>query len=136
MGGGSGGPEATSAKCSGHSKSKCLSSPGVSISTKACKVERSTAICVSQSPGEPIVRLKGCSMAAIRGALTEAVRSGIIDRVIVVNPAASISRCSSPTDQQQIGQAGTKTTTSTNSARRLRIIAGALSSRSCSGCVV
>ncbi len=83
-----------------------------------------------------MVRLNGCSMAAMRGALTEAVRSGMIDSDMVVNPAASISRCSSPTDQQQIGQAGTRTTTSTNSSRKLRIIAGALSSKSCSGCVV
>jgi hypothetical protein len=58
------------------------------------------------------VRPRGYSMAAMRGTLTEAVRSGTGVRQMVVKPAASSSRCTSPTDQQQIGQAGTSTTTS------------------------
>jgi hypothetical protein len=44
-----------------------------------------------------------------------------IARVIVLKPALSISRCTSPTDQLQIGQAGTSKTTSTASSFRLRI---------------
>jgi hypothetical protein len=57
-------------------------------------------------------------MAAIPGAPAFTVRSGIMDSEIVLNPAASISRCTSPTDQQYTGQTGTSTTTSTCSARR------------------
>jgi hypothetical protein len=42
-------------------------------------------------------------MAAIRGAPLLAVSSGIIDSDIVLIPAASISRWTSPTDQQYTG---------------------------------
>jgi len=75
----------------------------------------------------------GYPIAAIRGALTEAVKSGIFEILMVLNPAASISRCTSPTDQQQIGHTGTRTTTSTASSRSLPMIAGTLSLSKCSG---
>ena len=73
-------------------------------------------------------------MAASRGTLTAAVRSGMRDSVIVLIPAASISLGTSPTDQQQIGQPGTSTTTSTSSRFMCRIMAGVLSSSSTCGC--
>jgi hypothetical protein len=57
-------------------------------------------------------------MPTSRGTLTDAVKSGMFDKVTVVNPALSISRCASPTDQQQTGQAGISTAKSTQSARR------------------
>ena len=86
--------------------------PGAWIVARAASVARSTAVWPAASPGWPRVRPNGYSMAAMRGTLTAAVRSGTGDRLMVVKPAASISRCTSPTDQQQIGQAGTSTTTS------------------------
>ena len=51
-------------------------------------------------------------MAATRGAPTDSVTAGMLVRVIVGMPAVSIARCTSPTDQLQIGQAGIKTTAS------------------------
>ena len=72
-------------------------------------------------------------MAATRGAPTEAVRLGIFERQIVVKPAASISRCASPTDQQQIGQLGTRMATSTNSSFNFWMTAGTLFSSISSG---
>jgi hypothetical protein len=39
-----------------------------------------------------MVSPNGCSIAAIRGAPTLAVSSGIMESEIVLNPAASISR--------------------------------------------
>jgi hypothetical protein len=136
MGGGSNRNARTSSGVSGHSNGKCTVPPGESISANASKTERRTAICPAESPGFPSVRLSGYSIAARRGTLTEAVRSGILDNVIVENPAISILRCSSPTDQQQIGQAGTSTTTSTSSSCKLRIIAGAVFSSSSSGSMI
>lgn len=119
---------------SGHSKGKCLTLPGVCISSSACRVARSTASCPARSPGCPTVRPKGYSIAATRGVLTAAVKSGILESVMVVMPAASIFLCTSPTDQQQNGQAGIRTTTSTSSSWRLLVMTGVLSSNSCSGC--
>jgi hypothetical protein len=71
--------------------------------------------------------------AAILGAPALAVSSGIMDSEMVLNPAASISRCTSPTDQQHTGQTGTSTTTSTCSSRSCRTILGRASRRSRSG---
>ena len=65
-------------------------------------------------------------VSACGGAATEAVRAAMFDRLRVLKPAASISRCASPTDQQQIGQTGTSKTTSTFSALRLAMIGGIL----------
>ena len=65
-------------------------------------------------------------MAATRGAPTEAVSSAMFERQIVLKPAASISRCASPTDQLQIGQLGTSKSTSTCSSFNCWIIAGTL----------
>jgi hypothetical protein len=65
---------------------------------------------------------------------TAAVRSGMFDRQMVLKPAASISRCASPTDQQQIGQLGTRTTTSTRSSLSCCTMAGILSRSIASGC--
>ena len=75
----------------------------------------STASCPSRSPGLPRVRLIGVLMPAKRGTLTAAVRSGMLERVRVLKPAASILRCTSPTDQLHSGQAGTSRTISTAS---------------------
>ena len=75
-------------------------------------------------------------MAASRGTLMAAVRSGMLDSVIVLRPAASISLCTSPTDQQQTGQPGTNTTTFTPSRFICRIMAGVLSPNSACGCRV
>lgn len=65
-------------------------------------------------------------MPAMRGAPTEAVSSGIGERVTVGTPAFSISRCTSPTDQQQVVQKGARSTRSTSSLLIRRIIAGTL----------
>jgi hypothetical protein len=75
-------------------------------------------------------------MAASRGTPTDAVRSGTLDRLIVLSPAASILLCTSPTDQQQIGQPGIRTTAFTPSCFMPRIMATVLSSRSTCGCRV
>lgn len=72
-------------------------------------------------------------MAAIRGAPTEAVKSGIIDSVTVEKPAASNSLAASPTDRQQKGQTGTSATTSTASCFIRAIMAGTLRSRNSFG---
>ena len=72
-------------------------------------------------------------MAAILGAPTERVNSGIIESEMVEIPAASICLCTSPTDRQQKGQTGTSKATSAPSAFIRWIIAGALSSNSSRG---
>ncbi len=72
-------------------------------------------------------------MAATRGGLTEAVKSAIGESEMVEMPLASISRCTSPTDQQQKGQTGTRRTASTFSACKWRIMAGTLSSNKTCG---
>ena len=75
----------------------------------------------------------GYAMAAILGAPTERVNSGIIESEMVDIPASSISLCTSPTDRQQNGQTGTSTAASTPSAFIRWIIAGTLSSKSSRG---
>ena len=60
----------------------------------------------------------------------------MLDRVIVLMPAASISLCTSPTDQQQIGQPGTRMTMFTSSCFMCWIMAGTLSSNSACGCMI
>jgi hypothetical protein len=92
-----------------------MTPPGFEIAASACKVPRNTANWPAALPGDPTVSPNGCSTAAIRGAPVLAVRSGIIDSEIVLNPAASISHWTSPTDQQHTGQTGTSTTASTRS---------------------
>jgi hypothetical protein len=66
----------------------------------------------------------GYAMAAILGAPTERVNSGIMESEMVEMPAASISLCTSPTDRQQNGQTGTSTAASTSSAFICSIMAG------------
>lgn len=73
-------------------------------------------------------------MAASRGTHTLDVSAGIGDNVIVLMPAASMALCTSPTDQQQTGQPGTRTTAFTPSCFMCRIMAGVLSSSSVCGC--
>jgi hypothetical protein len=75
----------------------------------------------------------GYAMAAILGAPTERVNSGIMESEMVEMPAASISLCTSPTDRQQNGQTGTSTAASTSSAFICSIMAGTLSSKSSRG---
>lgn len=109
-----------------HSNGRCVMLPGFCISSTASSVDRSTARCVSLSPGFPMVCPNGCSIPASRGTLTADVRSGTLDKVMVVMPLRSTSRCANPTDQQQTGQAGMNTATSTLSCRRCSMIAGTL----------
>jgi len=116
-----------------HSNGKWTIVPGSWISSRAFKVARKTAIWVSVSPAGPTFCPKGYSMAATRGAPTEAVSSAIFEREMVLKPAASISRCASPTDQLQIGQLGTRITTSTCSSLSCWMIAGMLCSSISSG---
>ena len=81
------------------------------------------------SPGiAPSYLLAEVSAAAgdWRGTLTAEVRSGMIDKAIVLIPVRSTSRCASPTDQQQTGQAGTNRARSTSSRLRPSMIAGRL----------
>ena len=130
---GGGSSNLPSSNSSGHLKGKCTIVPGSRISSRAFNVPRRTAICVSLSPAGPTFCPKGCSIAATRGALTEAVRSGRFERQMVLMPAASISRCASPTDQLQIGQLGTNTRTSTCSSFSPWMIAGTLFSSISSG---
>ena len=75
----------------------------------------------------------GYAMAAILGAPTERVNSGIMESEMVEMPAASISLCTSPTDRQQKGQTGTSRATSTSSCFIWPIIAGTLLSNSSRG---
>ena len=117
-----------------HLKGRWTTPPGSEIETSAANVACSTAFCVSASPGSPTVCPKGRSIPAIRGALTADTRSGMFARVMVQKPAASILRCTSPTDQLQIGQAGTNTTTLTVSSLRFWMIAGVVSSSRILGC--
>jgi len=118
MGGGSLGSKRTLEEGSGHSKGKCTTSPGFLIELRASSVARSTLRCPSASPGCPRVRPSGYSTPATRGTLTDAVRSGIEDSVIVEIPAASNSRCASPTDQQHTVHIGINVTASTDSSFR------------------
>lgn len=67
-------------------------------------------------------------MATVRGAPTATVRSGMLERQIVVMPAPSIVDATSPTDQLQRGHMGTKSTRSTWSSWSSRIMAGVDSS--------
>jgi hypothetical protein len=71
----------------------------------------------------------GYATAAVRGAPAAAVSSGIIDRVTVEIPAASISSAACPTDRQQKGHTGTRTTASTDSALSVSMMAGTVWSR-------
>ena len=119
-----------------HSKERWTTSPGREISSSALSAARNTASCRDASPGMPKVSPKGCSMAATRGAPVLAVSSGIIESETVLKPTASISRCTSPTDQQQTGQTGTSTTTSTCSSRSRRRMAGTLSRSRAPGRIV
>jgi len=75
-----------------HSNGRYTTPPGWEISSSARKLLRSTSIWRSTSPGNPKVSPNGCSIAAIRGTPTLAVRSGIMESEIVLNPALSISR--------------------------------------------
>jgi hypothetical protein len=126
MGGGSFGSSFISFFVPVHSNGRCLMLPGFCIFSIASSVDRSTARCVSLSPGFPMVCPNGCSIPASRGTLTANVRSGMFDKEIVVMPARSTSRCANPTDQQQTGQAGMNTATSTLSCRKRSMIAGTL----------
>lgn len=63
-------------------------------------------------------------MAATRGAPTDAVKLAMVESVIVLIPASSTARCTSPTDRQQIVQTGASTTASTPSATMCSIIGG------------
>lgn len=116
-----------------HSKGRCMTPPGRETSSSTRKVARRTSIWRAASPGAPKVSPKGCSMAAILGTPTLAVNSGIMESEIVLNPAASISRCTSPTDQQQTGQTGTSTTASTCSSRSRPIMSDTLRCSKASG---
>lgn len=98
-----------------HSNWRSTTPPGSEIAASASRVALNTASWPLASSGNPTVSPKGRSTAAIRGALVLAVRSGIIDSDIVLNPAASISHWTSPTNQQHTGQTGTSTTASTRS---------------------
>lgn len=103
------------------------------MDSAACNVARNTSSWVCASPGGPTVRPIGWATAAIRGAPTEAVKSGIGDRQIVGIPAASMTRCTSPTDRAQIGQTGTMIARSTSSSTISAATAGAVSSTSSAG---
>ena len=72
-------------------------------------------------------------MAATRETPGAAVKSGIMESDTVGIPAASISRCASPTDRQQKGHTGTSTTASTSSSFRRRIMRGTLVCRNSPG---
>jgi len=132
IGGGAGGLSA-SFSVDVHSNGRCTTADGVAIASIARSAARNTASCPAASPGRPTVMPNGCSIAAILGAPALAVSSGIMDSEIVLNPAASISRCTSPTDQQHTGQTGTSATTSTTSSRKRRTIPGRASRRSGAG---
>jgi len=110
-----------------HASWRSTTLPGSEIVARACKVARNTANWPGASPGIPTVSPNGCSTAAILGAPVLTVSSGIIDSEIVLNPAASISHWTSPTDQQHTGQTGTSRTASTCSCRILPTMAGTVS---------
>jgi len=133
MGGAAGGVASASLMLPVHSNGRCLMLPGILISSSASSAASSTARCVSLSPGRPMVWPKGCSIAASRGTLVAIVRSAMFDSAMVVIPARSISRCASPTDRQQTGQAGTRTAASTASALRCSTILGMLRDSSSCG---
>lgn len=98
-----------------HPNWRSTTPPGSEIAASARRVARNTANWPVASPGNPSVSPNGRSTAAIRGTPVLAVSSGIIDSDIVLNPAASISHWTSPTDQQHTGQTGTSTTASMRS---------------------
>jgi hypothetical protein len=133
IGGLCGGSVFSSRALSGRTNGNCRTLPGATISATAVRADQSAARCPASSPGNPTVRPNGYSIAAIRGTLTAAVKSGILDKLMVLKPASSICRWTSPTDQQHTGQAGTRTTTSTASSRSLSMMAGTLSSSNRSG---
>jgi len=133
MGDGSFGCQCTCSGDSGHSNGRWTTVPALDASLRASSVPWSTARCVAASFGWPNGRPNGNSMAATRGAPAATVRSGIIERAMVAMPAASTFRCARPTDRQQMGQTGTKTAASTDSARIRSIIAGTERSRNSAG---
>jgi hypothetical protein len=103
------------------------------VSETTSSVARSTARWPARSPGRPGGRPNRNSIPATRGAPTEAVNSGIIDNDTVAMPLASMTRWTSPTDRQQIGQTGTSRVTSTASSAIRAAIAGAVEVSSCRG---
>jgi hypothetical protein len=116
-----------------HSNRRSTIPPGFEIARSACRVALNTASWPPASPGNPTVSPNGRSIAAIRGAPVLTVSSGIIDNDIVLNPAASISHWTSPTDQQHTGQTGTNTTASTRSRCIRSMMAGTVSRNNRSG---
>lgn len=110
--------------------------PGALICANASSVAPKTAFWPAQSPGMLTLIPLGRSIAAMRGTPADAVKSGIVDRVIVLKPDASSLRCTSPTDQLHTGQTGTSTTASTCSCRSLSTMAGTLSSSKRCGRIV
>jgi hypothetical protein len=133
IGDGSFGCQRTRSAGSGHRNGNSTTAPAIGASRSVSSVARSTARCVTASPGCPSGRPKGNSIAATRGAPTAAVSAGAIESAMVLIPAASASRCASPTDWQQIGQTGTKTAASTSSALMRSMIAGTLVARNSVG---
>jgi len=133
IGGGSTGWSWFSFPFSAHTRLCTKISPGVVIVSNARNVLVKISCWVCLSPTCPKVRPKGYSMAEIRGTFTDTATSGMGVCMIVENPAVSNSRCTSPTDQQQIGQAGASRTTSTRSCFKSAMIAGTVSFNCCSG---
>ena len=134
IGGGWGGCAFNGRTESGHSNGRCVMLPGLVISVMACSVAFRTVLWPFGSFGCPKTYPNGYSMAVSLGTLTAAVRSGMPESVIVLIPAASNFRCTSPTDQQQTGQTGIKITRFTPSCLMLWIMAGTLSFNSFCGC--
>jgi hypothetical protein len=106
-------------------KGSWITVPGVRAAVSTSRAARSTARWPVESPGTPSGRPNGNSIPATRGAPTEAVNSGIIDNDTVAMPDASMTRWTSPTDRQQIGQTGTSTATSTACSTIRAAICGA-----------
>ena len=130
MGGTCGGRSLFGAGGTAHPIGRSTTPPGEAMRDNAINVARSVAVWPARSPGSATFSPHGRSSPATRGTPTDEVRAGIVDNVMVENLAASIRRCTSPTDQQQTGHTGTSTTASTCSARRPSMISGTLSSRS------
>ena len=118
----------------GHSKGRWVTLPGRVISASACSVARRTAVWPSA-----VARLsQQVAQRMLDGRQPRHAHGGrqvgdARQRDRAQMPAASISLCTSPTDQQQIGQPGTRTTTFTPSCFMCRIMAGVLSSSSTCG---
>jgi len=81
-----------SSMLSGSENGRSTTLPGIFNSPSAVKAARNAPRWPSASPGTPIVSPNGNSIAAIRGTLADAVRSGMFEKEMVVKPAASISR--------------------------------------------